>query len=142
MVLRMYSELIKYDEFLARYNFLKLAGRVGEDTFGHERHLNQSFYRSYEWKQVRSFVIARDQGLDLGVPGYEIWDPPHVHHMNPIAAKDIIEGAEDIVNPEYLITVSQRTHNAIHYGSEELLPLSFTERTPGDHILWGPRKGV
>lgn len=136
MVLRTYDMLITRSDFLDRFNYLALHGRVGEDTFGHERFLNQGFYKSREWRHIRDFVIARDEGLDLGVPGYEIWDAPHVHHMNPISAEHIIQGEKDIVDPRFLITVTQRTHNAIHYGSAGLLQLPFEERRPGDTKLW------
>lgn len=116
-----YSELITLPTFDERYNYLKLVGVVGEDTFGFDRYLNQRFYRSVEWKRARDFVIARDMGCDLGIAGREISDRIYVHHMNPMSVKDIVEGDTHIVNPEFLITVSFDTHNAIHYGDERLL---------------------
>ena len=98
--------------------------------------MNQRFYRSVEWRRVRNEVIARDEGCDLGVEGFEIFDRPYIHHMNPMMAEDLKHGNLDILNPEYLITVSMRTHNAIHYGDETLLPQVPIVRRPGDTKLW------
>lgn len=133
---RTYTGLSARSTFLSRFNYLSLGGRIGEETFGFERFLNQSFYSSREWKQTRDVVIIRDNGCDLGVPGHDIYDKVFVHHMNPIQKRDLIHFNEDILNPEYLICVSFRTHNAIHYGDESQLPLPFVERKPGDTILW------
>ena len=135
-MIRRYSELVQYESFQDRFEYLKLDGRVGRETFGHDRHLNQSFYRSYEWKWARDVAIARDYGCDLGVPGYEIYGELLVHHMNPIAAEDILHGEEWILDPEYLITTTIDTHNAIHFGTELLAPKVVIERQPGDTRLW------
>ncbi len=123
MTLKMltYSELSMLPTFDERYNYLKLVGVVGEDTFGFDRYLNQRFYNSVEWKRARDYVITRDMGCDLGIPGREINDKIYVHHMNPMSIKDIVDGDSHIINPEFLITVSFDTHNAIHYGDERLL---------------------
>lgn len=136
MVLRSYSELSRYHEFEDRYEYLKLAGEVGAATFGYDRWLNQDFYRSTEWKHVRNFVIARDNGRDLGVEGHEIWDRIIIHHMNPLTADDIEFNAEATLDPEFLITVTHRTHNAIHYGTAKLLRQPMVDRRPGDTRLW------
>lgn len=135
-MIRTYTELIQYSTLEDRFNYLMLKGSVAAQTFGHERYLNQSFYRSREWKQARRDVIARDLGCDLGVQGYEIHDKILVHHMNPMGVDNIIHGDEDILNPEYLISVTHNTHNAIHYGDANLLPQPFVERRPGDTRLW------
>lgn len=111
-------------------------GQVGEPTFGFDRYLNQRFYTSREWRQLRHHIIARDSGCDLGVEGYEIFDKIIIHHMNPMMSEDLIHGNDDILNPEYLITTTHRTHNAIHFGDESLLPKEFVERSPGDTLLW------
>ena len=116
-----YSELSMLPTFDERYNYLKLVGVIGEDTFGFDRYLNQRFYNSVEWKRARDYVITRDMGCDLGIPGREINDKIYVHHMNPMSIKDIVDGDSHIINPEFLITVSFDTHNAIHYGDERLL---------------------
>lgn len=136
MRLRTYSELRRIDTFEERYRYLALDGSVGEQTFGFDRWINQEFYRSREWRHMRHFVIARDEGCDLGVLGYEIHESVYIHHMNPMTPDQIINGDEDILNPEYLISVTHRTHNAIHYGDERLLPRQFVERRPGDTKLW------
>lgn len=134
--IRRYSELRLLNTFEERYNYLRIGGYVGESTFGFERYLNQSFYRSREWKRTRDVVIARDEGLDLGVPGYEIYDRVIIHHMNPMTIEDIENGSEDILDPEFLITTTHRTHNAIHYGDQSLLIRPLVERRPGDTKLW------
>lgn len=133
---RTYTEMVKYDAFLDRFNYLKLGGSVGQETFGYDRHLNQRFYKSREWRNIRHFVIARDLGCDLSMPGYHIYGPPLIHHMNPITEQDIVHGNQDILDPEFLVCVTHDTHNAIHYGSEDMLYLPPPERTPGDTILW------
>lgn len=133
---RTYSELLHYDTFEDRYNYLRLNGSVGLDTFGFDRHMNQQFYRSREWKQMRNLVIARDYGCDLGLEGYEIHEAIYVHHMNPMTPDDIKHGNDDILDPEFLICVTHKTHNAIHYGDERLLPRQLVERRPGDTKLW------
>lgn len=135
-MIRRYSELIQYSEFEDRFDYLKIGGQVGHATFGYDRYLNQRFYRSYEWKRARDYVIARDYGCDLGVPGYEIHGELLVHHINPMVADDIIHGEEWILDPEYLITTTIDTHNAIHYGTDLLIPKVVVERQPGDTRLW------
>ncbi|AMM44372.1 HNH endonuclease [Arthrobacter phage Mudcat] len=135
-MIRTYSELIQYNTFEERFNYLALKGSVAAQTFGHERYLNQEFYRSRAWKQVRRDVIARDLGCDLGLEGFDIHDRPIVHHMNPMSADNIIHGDEDILNMEYLITVTHKTHNGIHYGDDSVIPKPFVERRPGDTRLW------
>ena len=135
--LRTYSELSKLKTFRERFNYLKLDGRVGEETFGFDRYLNQKFYHSQEWKQIRNYVITRDRGCDLGIDDREIIDDRvMVHHMNPVDITDVIDKTEFLLNPEYLITVTNNTHNAIHYGDEELLYLDPIVRTPNDTCPW------
>jgi hypothetical protein len=131
-----YDELIKRDTLLGRFRYAVLGGELGVATFGFDRHLNQAFYASREWKRIRDIVIIRDNGCDLGVPGYEIHDRVLVHHMNPIQVRDLTDFNEDILNPDYLICCSTRTHNAIHFGDENQLPQDFVERRPGDTTLW------
>lgn len=135
-MLRTYTELSTLDSFIDRFKYLQLNGQVGADTFGFDRYLNQTFYHSYEWRKIRDHVIIRDNGCDLGVPGYEINSRIYIHHMNPISLEDIEARVSDILNPEYLICCSHQTHNAIHYGSEELLPSEPVIRRPGDTKLW------
>lgn len=134
--LRTYSELSRIDDFEERYHYLALRGAVGRSTFGFDRHLNQKFYTSRQWRQVRHQVIARDLGCDLGVEGYEIHDKVIIHHMNPMTADHIVHGDSGILNPDFLITTTHRTHNAIHYGDERLLPREPVVRRPGDTKLW------
>lgn len=138
MIPRTYTELSKIDNFLDRYRYLRLDGSVCEETFGFDRYLNQVFYRSPEWKRIRNRVIARDNGCDLGVKGFDIFgDRIIVHHMNPITLKDIDDRNLDILfNPEYLITTVHGTHNAIHYGDEILLNAGPIERLPNDTCPW------
>lgn len=133
---RTYSELAQLETFEERFEYLALRGVVGESTFGHDRYLNQGFYRSVEWKQIRNHVIARDEGCDLGAVGYEIYDRIYIHHMNPMTAADIEHGNADNLNIEYLISTTHRTHNAIHYGDASLLQTNLVERLPGDTQLW------
>ena len=134
--IRSYSEIITIDNFLDRFNYLKLSGSVGAETFGFDRYINQRFYTSREWFRVRDFVITRDFGCDLGVYGYEIYDKVYVHHMNPINVNDIKMNTDILLNPEYLITTSFNTHNAIHYGDINLLNISYNERSPNDTCPW------
>lgn len=134
--IRTYTELSQFDTIEDRFRYLSLRGIVGATTFGHDRWLNQMFYRSHEWKQIRLHVIVRDNGCDLGIDGYEINDKILIHHMNPMVARDIVHGNDDIVDPEYLITTSHNTHNAIHYGDANLLPKPMVVRTRGDTRLW------
>lgn len=131
-----YEEMIKRDTLLGRFRYLVLGGELGVATFGFDRYLNQQFYASHAWKQARDIAIIRDNGCDLGVPGHEIHDRILVHHMNPIKVQDLTHFNEDLLNPDYLISVSTRTHNAIHFGDERQLPEPMIERKPGDTTLW------
>lgn len=133
---RNYQTLLGFSTFVERYRYLALHGQVSEPTFGYGRWMNQDFYTSREWRQLRQHVIVRDEGCDLGMPGYEIHSGLYVHHMNPMTPEDLIHGNEAILDPEFLITVSHRTHNAIHYGDEKQLPRPFVPRRPGDTKLW------
>lgn len=136
--MRTYNELITIPDFMDRYEYLKLGGKVGKTTFGFDRYLNQKFYSSYEWKQFRRDMIIRDNGCDLGVNDglHEIGGRIILHHINPIDPKDIsLKHLEVLLNPDNVICVSHRTHEAIHYGDKELLR-SFVERKPGDTSLW------
>jgi hypothetical protein len=136
MGLRTYSELRRCETLEERYRYLAIRGIVGEATFGFDRYLNQQFYKSAEWRQIRNHVISRDNGCDLGVAGYEIHDRIYIHHMNPMVVEEIVTGDSSILDPEFLIAVTQRTHNAIHYGDESLLSRPLVERRPGDTKLW------
>lgn len=136
MYSRSYSQLLSFDTHLERFRYLSLRGAVGESTFGFDRWINQQFYRSREWRHIRQFVIARDDGCDLAVPGYDIHERIYIHHMNPMDVHDITHADETILDPEYLISCTHRTHNAIHYGDETLLPRPHVERRPGDTKLW------
>lgn len=135
-MIRTYDELIKLPTFEERFNYLKLNGRVAEETFGFNRWLNQVFYRSPQWKKLRNQIIIRDNGRDLGIEGREIPDRIYVHHMNPLLLNDIKNQTEYLTNPNFLICVSFMTHQAIHYGDEHLLVKDFVERKPGDTTLW------
>jgi hypothetical protein len=135
-MIRTYSELIQFGTLYDRFRYLELHGVVGEDTFGFDRWMNQVFYSSREWKQVRHRVIVRDEGCDLALPGHEIFDRVYIHHMNPITPEQLIHADESILDPEFLISCSHQTHNAIHYGDERQLPRPFTPRRPGDTKLW------
>lgn len=135
--IRTYSELSKLKTYRERYEYLKLGGVVGEDTFGFDRYLNQMFYTSPEWKRVRNYVISRDNGCDLGISDRKIIDDLIlVHHMNPITKDDIINKSEILLDPEYLITTVKPTHDAIHYGDESLLVEDFIERSKNDTCPW------
>lgn len=136
MTNRSYDELRRLTTFEDRFRYLSLAGIVGEQTFGGERYLNQRFYNSSPWRRVRDFIIVRDGGCDLGFPGREIYGSVYIHHINPIQPEDLKFGRESLLDPDNLITVSFRTHNAIHYGDESLLVKEYVERTPGDTKEW------
>lgn len=136
MSIKTYSELVALPTFEERFEYLRLDGSVGEQTFGFDRYINQLFYQSYEWKKVRDFVIIRDNGCDLGVDGYEIRGKILIHHMNPITVNDIQTRSEFLLNPDYLISTTHITHNAIHYGDERLLPKGPIERTKYDTCPW------
>ena len=131
-----YSELTRYKTFMERFEYLKLSGHIGEETFGLERRLNQTLYRSPEWKKVRRDILVRDGGCDLAIEGRDIFDQPIIHHINPISINDILERRECLFDPENLITVSKMTHNALHYGDENLMKLDSQERRPGDTCPW------
>lgn len=135
-MIRRYSALRRHTTFEDRFKYLRLQGSVGRSSFGFDRHINQKFYRSREWKDVRDFVIARDNGCDLGVEGYEIHAELLVHHMNPMDPSDIVHGNPNILDPEFLITTTHMTHNAIHYGDDNHIPKQLVERHPGDTALW------
>lgn len=135
-MIRTYSELIKLKTFKDRFEYLKLDGIVGEETFGFDRYMNQIFYKSREWTSVRRSVIIRDNGCDLGVEGYEIHGKILIHHMNPINLSDIVHKTDEILNPDYLITTVLSTHNAIHYGDASLLPVLPIERRANDTCPW------
>lgn len=135
-MLRCYTDLIQLPTFKERYEYLRLGGIVGRDTFGFDRYLNQKFYRSPEWKQIRRDVIIRDEGRDLAMEGYELQDNIFVHHMNPMVPDDLINVPDWILNPEYLVCVSKKTHDAIHFGDASILPQLPIERTPNDTCPW------
>lgn len=136
-MIRTYSELSKLETFKERYQYLKLNGVVGKETFGADRYLNQMFYKNPNWRSVRDFVIIRDNGCDLGVLDHEIVEERIIiHHMNPISIKDILDRTELLLNPEYLITTILSTHNAIHYGDENLLIEEPIERFANDTCPW------
>ena len=134
--IRTYSELITIPTFKERYEYLRLKGFVGEETFGYDRYLNQSFYRSKEWMDIRDYVIVRDNGCDLGMPGHEIHGRILIHHMNPITKNDILRRSEFLLDPEYLISTIKLTHDAIHYGDENLLMDEPIVRTKNDTCPW------
>lgn len=135
--LRTYSELITIPTFIERYRYLKIGGKVGEETFGFDRYLNQIFYTSEEWRAVRDHVIVRDYGCDLGIRDREILgNRILVHHMNPITVDDILKRSKFLLDPEYLITTVKNTHDAIHYGDEDLLFTGLVERTKNDTCPW------
>lgn len=139
MRIKSYSEVSQLLTFEERFEYLKLDGGVGRATFGFDRYLNQSFYTSSQWLRVREIVIVRDNGCDLGVPGYDIYEGPLIHHMNPMIPDDIINQEDWILDPEFLILTCQRTHNDIHFGKKKLEPKVVTERSPGDTQLWARR---
>lgn len=136
MIIKTYSELIKLKTFEERYEYLKLGGIVGKETFGFDRYLNQTFYKTDEWLSIRDHVIVRDNGCDLGIEGREIHSRILVHHMNPITKEDILSRSEYLLNPEYLICTIKSTHDAIHYGDESLLITMPVERRKNDTCPW------
>lgn len=136
-MIRTYSELSKLETFEERFKYLQLSdGRVGDDTFGFNRYLNQQFYKTSEWRRLRDQLILRDDGCDLGVDGYRIYGRVIIHHMNPITKDDILRQTDYLTNPEYLICTAHNTHNAIHYGDESLLIMGPVERTKNDTCIW------
>lgn len=136
MSIKTYSELILLPTFEERFKYLQLNGRVGDDTFGFDRYINQKFYRSAEWKRIRDHIIIRDNGCDLAVDGYEIHGRILIHHMNPITISDIKFSTEYLMNPDYLICVTHNTHNAIHYGDEKQIITGPIVRTKNDTCPW------
>lgn len=136
MSIRTYSQLIRLPTFEDRFEYLKLKGSVGKDTFGHDRYLNQVFYSSMEWRRLRDEIIIRDNGCDLGVEGRQIGGKVYIHHLNPLSVNDILTHSEYLINPEYLVCVSFETHNAIHYGDINLLPRDPIERRQNDTCPW------
>lgn len=137
MKIKCYSELVRLKTFEERFDYLRLNGAVGVDTFGFDRIFNQKFYRSQDWLSIRDHVIIRDNGCDLGIEGHEIYgNRIIVHHMNPISLDDIDSLSPLLLDPEYLITTIHRTHNAIHYGDESLLLTGPIVRTPNDTCPW------
>lgn len=136
-MIRTYSELCTLSTFEERFKYLQLIdGRVGENTFGYDRYLNQMFYKTKEWKKLRDQLIIRDNGCDLGVDGYDIHGKIIIHHMNPITKDDIISRTDYLMNPDFLICTTHNTHNAIHYGDEKLLITSPIERSKNDTCPW------
>lgn len=136
MSIRSYSELRRLDTFVERFHYLALKGSVGGTTFGFDRWINQEFYTSREWRQTRHGIIVRDNGCDLGIEGYEIHSGLYIHHLNPITTEQLRSGDPCVFDPNNLITVTHRTHNAIHYGDESQLPKPPVQRRPGDTKLW------
>lgn len=136
MIIRTYNELMLLPTFKERFEYLKLSGRVGEETFGFDRWINQKFYRSAEWKRIRDLVIIRDNGCDLGVEGREIYGKILIHHMNPITKKDILDRTDLLLNPMYLISVTKQTHDAIHYSNESILMNDPIARSKNDTCPW------
>ena len=134
--IRTYSELSQLKTFEERFEYLKLNGVVGEDTFGFDRYLNQRLYTSNKWRSIRDQILIRDNGCDLGVEGRAIYDKVIIHHMNPITLEDIKSNSDFLYNPEYLICTTHLTHNAIHYGDERLLPKEPVERSKNDTCPW------
>ena len=135
-MIRCYKDLKQIKSFKERYLYLKIHGNVGEETFGLDRYINQELYRSSRWKRTRSQVIIRDNGCDLGIEGHELSNYIVIHHMNPITLEDIEDDRDEIYDPEYLICCSSRTHQAIHFGDERLLPKDYIARTKNDTCLW------
>ena len=136
MNIKTYSELIMLPTFEERYRYLRIGGRVGEDTFGFDRWLNQRFYKDPEWLSARDYVIVRDNGCDLAIPDREIAGRIIVHHMNPITKEDIVRRTKFLLDPESLVCTIKNTHDAIHYGDESLLFQMPIERTKHDTCPW------
>lgn len=136
-MIRSYKELVKLDNYEDRYSYLLLGDKIGEDTFGFDRYLNQTFYKSSEWKHLRNEIIIRDNGCDLGMPGFDIYGKIIIHHMNPIRKNDILNATDYLMNPDFLICVSMDTHNAIHYGDKNYLDrFKDISRSPNDTCPW------
>lgn len=136
-MIRVYDELVLHETFVSRFNYLKLGDKVGKETFGYDRYLNQRFYRTQEWRSLRDQIILRDNGCDLGHPDFPIYGRIIIHHMNPLSKNDIIQHSEYLLDPKYLICVSHDTHNAIHYGNLDLLVTDASIiRKPNDTCPW------
>ena len=138
--IKTYDELMSFDTFIERYRYLRIGGKIGDETFGFERYLNQVFYKTPEWLEVREFVILRDNGCDLGILDREIQGRINVHHINPLSRDDLIYHTDLLLNPDYLISTSDNTHKAIHYGSEDLLIMEPIIRFPNDTCPWRRRR--
>lgn len=138
MNIRTYTELIQLPTFEERFDYVKLNGSVGSETFGCDRYFYQRFLKSAEWKRIRNQVIIRDEARDLAIPGREIFSNTKIliHHLNPVTKEDLIHGSDFLLNPEYMVCVSEETHNAIHYGDMNLLVGDYVERTPNDTCPW------
>lgn len=137
MIIRTYSELMERNTFLDRYEYLRLGGEVGKETFGFDRYFNQRFYTSPEWRSIRDFVISRDNGRDLAMSGHDILEQRIIiHHMNPISLEDIENKSDFLLNPDFLITTIHNTHMAIHYGDASLLEVAPIVRTKNDTCPW------
>lgn len=136
MKIRSYSELSKLKTFEERFQYLRLNGQVGSETFGFDRYLNQMFYRSQKWKSIREYVFIRDGGCDLGIEGHDIYGRYIIHHMNPITLRDIEHESDLLIDPEFLISTIHNTHNAIHYGDENILVTAPIVRTKNDTCPW------
>lgn len=139
MSIKTYSEMITFSTFEERYLYLRLQGKVCEETFGFDRYINQIFYKSEEWRSIRNYIIVRDNGCDLGIEGRDIHSRIFIHHMNPIRKEDILKRSDFVLNPEYLICTTKNTHDAIHYGDINLLTIDPIDRKPNDTCPW--RKG-
>lgn len=135
-IIRSYPDLLQFDTFEQRFEYLSLKARIGESTFGFERWMNQSFYRSKEWREMRHEIIARDNGCDLGIEGFEIAQRPIIHHIIPMTVEDLENDNPLVLDPDNLITTTHNTHNAIHWGDKSILRLPPVERRPGDTKLW------
>lgn len=136
MIIRTYTELISFQTFEERYRYLRLGGKIGEETFGLDRYINQRFYNSREWKSIRDYVITRDMGCDLAMEGREIYGKILIHHMNPITVDDILNRSEYLLDPEYLVCTVKNTHDAIHYGDDSLLVTEPITRSRNDTCPW------
>lgn len=136
MNIRTYSELIQISDYYDRFEYLKIGGKIGFETFGYDRYLNQILYASPEWRHFRDVIIIRDNGCDIAMPGFEIHDRLTVHHLNTLTKEDILNRDPKIFDPENVVCVSHNTHMAIHYGSRDLLPQPIIVRTQNDTCPW------
>lgn len=134
--MRTYSDLLRLDSLEDRFDYLSLKSNVGNSTFGYSRFVNQQFYHSREWRSVRNFVIVRDEGCEMGLLDFPVRGAPQIHHINPLTLRDFEDATDQLMDPEFLITVSQKTHNAIHFGDRSQLPRDLIARVAGDTSLW------